>query len=107
MADVVAWLCYAGDRSPIAIEQSAREVSAAHPEHVGAKIETGGATERWVDVYNNHDGANDGDDDAPTTAVDKRTNQPMIKHHGNKAKLKTCSARSGTHRRMLATMTRS
>jgi len=46
MADVVARLCYAGDRSPVEIEPSAREVSAANPEYVGAKTETGGATER-------------------------------------------------------------
>ena len=57
MADVVARLCYAGDRSPVAIEQGAREVSAAHPEYVGAKIETGGETERRVDVPSSHDGA--------------------------------------------------
>ena len=54
MADVVAWLCYAGDRSLVAIEQGAREVSAAHPEYVGAKTETGGATQRWVDVPSRH-----------------------------------------------------
>ena len=106
MADVVARLCYAGDRSPVAIEQSAREVSAAHPEHVGAKIETGGATERWVDVYSNHGGANDGDDDAPATVVDKRTNQPVIKYHGHKAKLTGCSVMTKTHREAPATANR-
>ena len=74
MVDVVARLCYAGDRSPVAIEPSAREVSAAHPEYVGAKTETRGATERWVNMYSNHGSADDGDDDAPATAVDKRTN---------------------------------
>ena len=57
IADVVAWLCYVGDRSPVAIEQGAREVSTAHPEYVGAKTETGGATERWVDVPSRHGGA--------------------------------------------------
>ena len=40
-----------------------------------------------VDVPSRHDGANDGDDDAPATVVDKRTNQPVIKYHGHKAKL--------------------
>jgi len=102
----VARLCYAGDRSPVAVEQSAREVSTAHPEHVGAKIETGGATERWVDVYSNHGGANDGDGDAPATAVDKRTNQPMIRYHGHKAKLTICSAMIKMHREALATANR-
>ena len=58
MANVVARSCYAGDRSPVVIEPSAQEVSAAHPEYVGAKTETGGATERWVDVPSRHGGAN-------------------------------------------------
>ena len=94
----MARLCYAGDRSPVAIEQSAQEVSAAHPEHVGAKIETGGATERWVDVYSNHGSANDGDSDALATIVDKRTNQPVIKYHGHKAKLTVRSVMTKTDR---------
>ena len=102
----MARLCYAGDRSPVAIEQSAREVSAAHPEHVGAKIETGGATERWVDVYSNHGGANDGDGDAPATAVDRRTNQPVIKYHGHKVKLTVRSVMTKTHREAPATANR-
>ena len=102
----MARLCYAGDRSPVAIEQSAREVLVAHPGYVGAKTMTGGATERWVDVYSNHGGANDGDDDALATAVDKRTNQPVIKYHGHKAKLMVCSTMTKTHREAPATASR-
>ena len=99
----MARLCYAGDWSPVAIEQSAREVLAAHPKHVGAKIETGGATERWVDVYSNHGGANDGDDDAPATVVDKRTNHLVIKYHGHNTKLTVRSVMTKTHREAPAT----
>jgi len=40
-----------------------------------------------VDVHNGHGGANNGDGGALVTAVDKRSNQPVIEHHGNKAKL--------------------
>ena len=102
----MARLCYASDRSPVAIKQSARDVSAAHPEHVGAKIETRGAIERWVDVYSNHSGANDGDDDAPVTVVDKRTNKPVIKYHGHKVKLTVRSVMTKTHREAPATVNR-
>ena len=102
----MARLCYTGNRSPVAMEQSAQEVSVAHPGYVGAKTVTGGATERWVDMYSNHGGANDGDDDAPATVVDKRTNQPVIKYHGHKAKLTVHSVRPKMHREALATANR-
>ena len=38
-------------------------------------------------VHSGHGGASNGDDGAPVTVVDKRSNQPVIEHHGNKAKL--------------------
>ena len=75
---------YAGDRRPVEIKQSAWEGSAAHPERNGAKSEVGGSTEMLVD---GHSGASDGDGDEPVTVMDKRSNQPVIEHHRNKAKL--------------------
>ena len=106
MADTAKQPHYAGETRPIEIKQSSWEGSVAHPERDGAKSETEGATERWVDVYSNHGGANDGDGDAPATAVEKRTNQPVIKYHGHKAKLTACSARTEAHHSTLATATR-
>ena len=44
---------------------------------------------------------------APATAVDKTIKQRGIKHHGIKAKLELRRARTNTHRRALATATRS
>ena len=38
-------------------------------------------------VHSGHGGAINGDDGASVTVVDKRSNQPIIKHHGNKAEL--------------------
>ena len=40
-----------------------------------------------VDDYCGHGGASNGDDGALVAAVDKRSNQPVIEHHGNKAEL--------------------
>ena len=40
-----------------------------------------------VDGHSGHGGASNGDGGASVTAVDKRSNQPAIEHHGNKAKL--------------------
>jgi len=33
MADVVAWLCYIGDRRLVAVKQKAQEELGAHPKH--------------------------------------------------------------------------
>ena len=81
------WLHYAGETRPIEIKQSAWEGSAAHPERDGAKSEVGGSTEMLVDDYCGHGGASNGDDGALVAAVDKRSNQPVIECHGNKAEL--------------------
>ena len=40
-----------------------------------------------VDGHSGHGGASNGDDGAPVAAVDKKSNQPVIEHHGNKAEL--------------------
>ena len=80
MADLAVRLHYAGKTRPVELKQKARECSAAHPEHDGAKSEVGGITEMLVDGHSGHGGA-------PVTAVDKRSNQPVIEHHGNKVKL--------------------
>ena len=59
-----------------------------------------------ADGHSGHGGASNGDDGAPVAAVDKRSNQPVIEHHGIKAKLTVCSARAEAHRRALATAVR-
>ena len=106
MADTVKWLHYAGKTRPVESKQSAWEGSAAHPERDGAKSEVGGSTEMLVDGHSGHGGASNGDDGAPVVAVDKRSNQSVIEHHGNKTKLKACQARVETDRGALATAKR-
>ena len=59
--------------------------------------------ETQFDGHSGHDGASNGDGGAPVTAVDKRINQPVIKHHGNKVKLEQHFVRTKAHRRALAT----
>ena len=83
----MAWLRYAGDVRPVAVKLSAWKGSGAHPKHVRAKSEVGGSTEMLADGHSGHGGAINGDGGAPVTAVDKRSNQSVIEHHGNKAKL--------------------
>ena len=61
MADVVAWQRHTGETRPVECKQKAREGSAAHHEHVGAKSETGEATVTRVDVHSSHGRANFGD----------------------------------------------
>ena len=56
-----------------------------------------------VDGHSGHGGASNGDDGALVAAVDKRSNQPVIEHHGNKAELTACQARAETDRGALAT----
>ena len=80
-------LRYAGDVRSVTVKLSAWKGSVAHPERDGAKSEVGGSTEMLVDGHSGHGGASNGDDGALVAAVDKRSNQPVIEHHGNKAKL--------------------
>ena len=40
-----------------------------------------------VDGHSGHGSASNGDGGAPVASVDKRSNQPIIEHHGNKVKL--------------------
>jgi len=87
MADTLTRLRYAGDVRPITVKRSAWKGSAAHPELDGAKSGVGGSTEMLVNGHNGHGGASNGDGGAPVATVDKRTNQLVIEHHGNKAKL--------------------
>ena len=87
MADTAARRCYAGDRRPVAVKQIAREEPEAHPEHVEGDGRAGGTTDRRVDGRSDHGGAIDGDGNFLVAAVDKTVNQPVTKHHGNKAEL--------------------
>ena len=90
MADAVARQRYAGETRPVEIKQKAREGSAAHHEHVGAKSETGEATVTRVDVDSGHGRASDNDGGAQATVMDKMSKQLVIEHHGNKAELAAC-----------------
>ena len=81
MADTVARHRYAGETRPVEIKQKAQKGSAAHPERVEAKNETGGATVMRVDGDSGHGGADFVDDGVPATTVGKITKQEWIKHH--------------------------
>ena len=61
MADAAAWRRHTDETRPVECKQKAREGSAAHHEHVGAKSETKEATVTRVDVDSGHGGANFGD----------------------------------------------
>ena len=87
MAAMTTRLRYAGDRRPVAVKQTTREEPGAHPEHVEGDGRAEGTTDRRVDGHSDHSGASNGDSGAPVAAVDKRSNQLVIEHHGNKAKL--------------------
>ena len=87
MADTAAQRHYASKTRPVECKQKAREGSAAHHEHVGAKSETGEATVTRVDVDSGHDGENFGDGGAQATVMDKMSTQPVIEHLWNKVEL--------------------
>ena len=87
MVDATARRCYAGESRPVEIKQKAREGSAAHHDHVGAKNETREATVTRVDGGSGHDGADFVDDGVPVTAVGKLTKKEWIKHHSIETKL--------------------
>ena len=87
MADATARRCYTGNRRLVAVKQRVQEASVAHPERDGAKSEVGGSTVTWVDAHSGHGGTSDDDGGAPTTVLDKMTNQQGIKHHGIETKL--------------------
>ena len=86
MADATAWRCYAGDRRLVAVKQRVQEAPVAHPERVGAKSETRGATTTRVDVHGDHGGARIVGDGVPVTIVGKTTKQQWIKHHSIETK---------------------
>ena len=87
MVAMTARLRYAGDVRPVAVKLSAWKGSGTHPKHVRARNRTGEATVKLVVGHSNHGGANNVDDGAPVTAVDKMVKQQSTKHLGNKAKL--------------------
>ena len=87
MADAAARRCHTGETRPVECKQMAREGSAAHHEHVGAKSETREATVTRVDVHSGHGGANFGDGGAQAIVMDKMSNQLVIEHHRNKVEL--------------------
>ena len=87
MADAAAQRHYTGKMKPKSVKQKARDGSAAHHEHVGAKSETGEATVKRGGVHSGHSGENNDDGGAQATVMDKMSNQLVIEHHGNKAKL--------------------
>ena len=59
-----------------------------------------------VDDHSSHGGTSYVNGGVPVTAVDERINQLGTKHHGNMAKLELRRARTKTHHRVLATVTR-
>ena len=74
---------YAGETRPVEIKQKAREGSAAHHDHVGAKNETREATVTRVNVDSGHGGADFVNGGVPATVVGKTSKQQWIKHHDN------------------------
>jgi len=57
-------------------------------------------------VHSTHGGASDGDGHFPVTVMKKRTNQPVTKQYGIKAKLKQGFARAAANRRATTTVKR-
>ena len=88
MADRTVRLHYASETRPVAVKQMAQEDSGAHPDHTRVDGRTGGTTERRVDVHSTYGGATIVGGGVPVTAVIKMIKQPVIEHHGIKAKLK-------------------
>ena len=75
MADVVARLRYAGDRSSVAVKQRVQKGLASHHEHARAGIKVGAATAKWGSVHSGHGGENNDDGGEPVTVMDKSTKQ--------------------------------
>ena len=86
MAATTVQLRYAGETRPVAVKQSTREESGAHPKHARAEIRTGGAALMRVDGHSSHDDAGFVSGGVLVATVDKRLNQQGTKHHGNMAK---------------------
>ena len=75
MADAVAWLCYASDRSSVAVKQRVQKGLASHHEHARAGIKAGAATAKRGGVHIGHGGENNDDGGEPETMMDKLTKQ--------------------------------
>ena len=75
MADAVARLRYAGDRSSVAVKQRVQKGSASHHEHARAEIKAGAATVKRGGVHCGHGSKNNDDGGEPETVMDKLTKQ--------------------------------
>ena len=71
MGDRMVRLHYVGETRPVAVKQMAQEDSGAHPDHTGVDGQTGGSTERRVDVHSTYGGATTVGGGVPVTAVIK------------------------------------
>ena len=74
MAATTVQLRYAGETRPVAVKQSTREESGAHPKHARAEIWTEGATENRVVDHSRHGGEADVDGGVPVSVVEERSN---------------------------------
>ena len=75
MATMTVWLCYTSETRLVAVKQSAREESGAHPKHAQAEIRPGGAAMKRVDGHSSHGDAGFVGGGVPVAVVDKRLNQ--------------------------------
>ena len=75
MADAVARLCYANDRSSVAVKQRVQKVLASHHEHARAGIKAETATVKRDGVHSGHGGENNDGGGEPVTVMDKLTKQ--------------------------------
>ena len=75
MADAVARLRYAGDRSSVAVKQRVQKGLASHHEHARAGIKARAATVKRGGVHSGHGGENNDDDGELVTVMDKLTKQ--------------------------------
>ena len=75
MADAVAQLRYADDRSSVVVKQRVQKGLASHHEHARAGIKAGAATTKRGGVHNGHGDKNNDDGGEPVTVMDKLTKQ--------------------------------
>ena len=75
MADAVAWLRYAGDRSSVAVKQRVQKGLVSHHEHARAGIKAGATTAKRGGVHSGHGGKNNEHSGEPETVMDKLSKQ--------------------------------
>ena len=90
MANTVAQWHYTSETKPETVKQTTRKEPGAHPERTRAESWIGRATDEWFDVHSTHGGATVIGGGILATTVVKRIKQPVIEHHGIKAKLELC-----------------